>query len=388
MRKAIHYPVTTILYFIAVAFTVLNLGASFLGIPNVAFLSLFILTINYLFWRTFSLQLHNKVSAFILFLTPLLLLNITLSIEAANTGIYWALWLMFIIALVKIISKMTQNQLNYILRNIPYILLLATVLLYIILFPHLNRSLPTKNSLGLFAAATLISAMSIKQRFRMVIVACASMFILLASDSRSSLAFGVGTVGLYLISRARPKYSFLYIIALVAVLAFQQPLYNLVEEKMLKKELYATNLDQAIESAQKERTDLLIAGWQLFKERPLEGFGLKTKYYEGRLELTPGASVHVHNGYLGTLIETGLLISLVVLLFVIKIIVKIFKLILVASKDYDKIWLFFIVFGFIRSYGENYLFFNIGNVFSIIFIFLCLIILFGGKRLSLLPLIK
>ncbi|MCP9236774.1 O-antigen ligase [Lewinella sp. JB7] len=388
MSKAIERQLVGLFYGVAVIYTIVNLGGTFIGIPGVVFLAIFGVTVVYLYWQTFARTLSKNIASLLTFSIPLFVLNVSFSIEPINTGVYWVLWLMFLIALIKIIQRLNQADLNRILRHVPYMLLVASVVLYIVLFPYLTYSLPTKNSLGLFAGATLISAMSIQSLARKGLVGSVALFILIASDSRSSLVFAIGIVVIYLVSIARMKYGLVYMLAIVLLLIFEQPLYTFFEDKMLKKELYATNLDQAIESAQKERTDLLIAGWELFKERPIEGFGLKTKYYEGRLALTPGAYVHVHNGYLGTLIETGLLISFLVVLFIIKILLKTVRLIVVAPKRYDKIWLFFILFGFIRAYGENYLFFNIGNIFSIVFVFFCLVLLLGGSRLSLLPLRK
>lgn len=149
---------------------------------------------------------------------------------------------------------------------------------------------------------------------------------------------------------------------------------------MLKKEAYASNLQEAIMFAHGERSDLLELGWEVFQEKPFLGFGLKSKYYEGRISLLEGNSTHVHNGYLGTLIETGVLISFFILIFLLRLIIKTWRGILLNRRgNYDNIWFFFLLFGLIRAYGENYLFFNLGNIFSIIFLFLSIVLVFGSN---------
>jgi len=384
-KKPITEQFVPLLYFIAVVYTVLNLGGGFLEIPGIFFLGVFISTVIYFFLRTLPLPLDRKSMLGILFITPLIFINCSLSIELINTSLYWALWLMFIVSLLKVIQRFSQNDLENIFNHIPYILLTASLILYIILFPYLGGSLPTKNSLGLLAGGTLIAALSIKKTKLRVSVICLALFILFESDSRSSLVFAIGITALYLLSSVRSKNAPIFMLGIVLLLIFQGNLYRLLEEKMLAKELYATNLSEAIESAQKERTDLLTSGWKIYLERPIMGYGLKTKYYEGRLEVAPGVFVHVHNGYLSTLIETGVIISFFVFLLLIKLLYKIGRQLLLLPKSYDKIWLYFILFGLIRAYGENYLFFNIGNIFSIFFVFLCALLLAQSRLKLVLP---
>jgi len=385
ISKPITDQLVPLFYLMAGIYTVLNLGGPFIGIPGVVFLGVFILTVNYFFFKTVKIKLRKKVGFFIFCFFPLIILNSIFSIETFNSSFYWILWLMFIISLVKIIQNLNQRQLDHLLYHLPYILLLASVLLYIILFPRLGTSLPTKNSLGLLSGATLIASVSIKDKWKRYLVFAIALLIVVQSDSRSSLVFSIGIVALYFTSSVNSKNSPLYIFGIILLLIFYQPLYNFFEEKMLSKERFATNLEEALRSAQKERTDLLELGWELFKEKPYVGFGLKSKYYEGRITLVQGSFVHVHNGYLSTLIETGIIITFFVAVFFLIITQQLIRLFFFQPKSFDKIWLFFIAFGFIRSYGENYLFFNIGNIFSIFFLFFCIILVVDSRLSLVLP---
>lgn len=306
-----------------------------------------------------------------------------MSIDTFNSMAYWVLWLMFAVGLIKIIKVIDQSQLEYILKHIPYIMLLASVTLYVLLFPYLNYSLPTKNSLGLISGGSLIAAMSIKNKKYKLASILISLTILIQSDSRSSLVFALGILLLHLAVGMNKKTLPLLLLVIIGFVGAFGSLYNWLEQKMLKKDVYATNLQEAIASAQAGRVDLLNIGWTLFKERPVVGFGLKSKYYEGRINIAEGKDIHVHNGYLGTLIETGILISFFVLLYVLSMLGSIIRAVLFMPRRLDKIWIFFILFGLARAYGENYLVFNIGNIFSIVFLFLGIILVFS-RRTSLL----
>lgn len=369
-------------YFIAIAYTSINLGGPYYDVPSIAFPLIFLSTVFILFFRLFKLSLNQKTKVALVFLMPLIVANGLMSIEVFNSFVYWGLWLMFTVGLLKIVRVIGQKEIEYILKHIPYILLLASIILYIMLIPYLQYSIPTKNSLGLISGGSLIAAMSINDmRYRWGAILI-SFTILFQSDSRSSLVFALGILFLYILLGMNKKTFPLLVLVIVGFIGSFGYLYNLLEQKMLKKEQYATNLQEAVTSAQKERTDLLIIGWELFKERPLIGFGLKSKYYEGRINAGGGKDIHVHNGYLGTLIETGVLISFLVLFYVLTLFSKIIKAILFISKRSEKIWIFFVSFGLIRAYGENYLIFNIGNIFSILFLFLGLVIVFE-RRISL-----
>lgn len=372
-----------LLYLISVLFVVLNLGSSYLGIPPTLFVAFLTLTIVMFFFNTFKTPLNGKILSIIIFLSPLILLNILNSIEIQTSIVYWALWLMLIISLSKVIQKMTQDKFNQLLKHIPFILLSSIITLYLILLPHLHRGLTTKNSLGLLAGATFIASLSIKHKIWRFVTLIVSLFITLESDSRSSLVFAVGIVAIYLLTNIKIKYSGIYILIVIASMSFQNEIYSYLEEKMTKKTYRSKNINDALTTAYDERQHLVEIGWDLFSKRPLIGYGLKTKYYEGQISLETGSSIHVHNGYVGTLLEVGVFISLFVFLFVISVFFNALRVLKSHKNPEIKIWIFFILFGFARAYGENYLFFNIGNIFSILFIFLCMVMIYPNKKLNL-----
>jgi len=359
-------------YFIAFVFTVLNLGGKYIGIPPSVYLIVFPLTVFFIFIKTLRFPLAKKKTMYFIFFLPLVISNCIVSIDFFNTGIYWFFWLLFLSSLLKIIDNLHVEQFRALVQHLPYIFLSAAVPLYFILFPYLSTSLPTKNSLGILASAVVISSLSIAKSQKKIAVLLIGFWILNASESRSSLFFTLLVIGLYHIRYFKIRYVILYLLLILVGAFYQSELYHFVEEKMLKKEYYATNLNDAIAAAQEERFNLLIEGWKLYQERPFLGFGLKTNYFEGRLSIVEGVYTGVHNGYMETLLETGFFVGFVVLIFVLLTLTKTLKLLILG---YNNVWLYFLVFGFFRAYGESYLYFNIGNIFSILFLFFSLLII-------------
>jgi len=362
----------TFFYFIAFVFTVLNLGGKYIGIPPRVYLSVFSLTVSFVFIKTLRFTLDKKKAMYFIFFLPLVISNCIVSIDIFNTSIYWFFWLIFLISLFKISDNLYIEQFRALVQHLPYIFLSATVPLYFILFPYLSTSLPTKNSLGILASAVVISSLSIAKPNKKIGVLLIGLWILNASDSRSSLFFTLIIIALYHIGHFKIRYIMLYLLLILVGAFYQSELYHYVEEKMLNKEYYATNLNDAISAAQEERFNLLIEGWKLYQERPFLGFGLKTNYFEGRLSIVEDVYTGVHNGYLETLLETGFFIGFVVFIFVLLTLTKTLKLLI---SGYNNVWLYFLIFGFFRAYGESYLYFNIGNIFSILFLFFSLLII-------------
>jgi len=371
--KGIHIKSIIIaLYVIAVLYTVFNLGSEYLGIPGLFYQGIFTSTVLVSFLYTIKWSLHKKTAIQILCILPLIGFNIYWSIDIKDSALYWFFWLLFLISLLKIVQQITPAQFDILLKHVPYVLLCTSILLLVFSWPRINESLPTKNSLGILSGASFIASTSIKKKNLGLLIAVLSLWVLNKSDSRSSMAFALAIVSLQQLMNFHVKHLGVYIIGLVLVVAFRQNIFNFIEDKMLKKEFFATNLKEAIESAQSERTMLLQEGWKIFKERPITGYGLKTDYQKGRLSIVEGHFTGVHNGYLETLIEVGLFLSIFIGFIVLKVLYEILKHI---REQKNNTWYMFLLFGLIRAYGESYLYFNIGNMFSIIFIFLTIVLI-------------
>lgn len=377
--KKIFPDLSILLYFISLVFTVTNLGGPYIGIPNLIFRLVFVGTIFWLFLTTQLIYSNRNEIILLVIFIPFVFLNSFFSINSFDSAFYWTFWLMFIFSIAKLIRIEEDNAIKRFFQNLPYILFTATLILYLILLPYIGRGLPTMNSLGIISGSSLIAALNIRNIFHRWGIFSFSLFVLAVSNSRSSLAFAIFIIILYFLSTISLKKSPLLFISILLILFFQNNIYDILEEKMTSKEYNISTLDGAIESAYGVRAQLILQGIEVFKESPILGHGLKSKYYIGKVFDVPGNYVHVHNGYLGTLIESGLIISIILLIFIFIIIKRILTAIILHPNRVNKVWVALIFFGFIRAYGENYLFFNIGNIFSISFIILCMIIVIKPK---------
>jgi O-antigen ligase len=360
------------LYAIGILYPILNLGGSYIGIPGVVFQVVFVTFVLVAFFYTIRWDAPPQVLIIFFVALPFIGFNIYYSIDFMGSLLYWMLWLCFIFAIFKTIKVMHPADFRALMSHVPFMLLTTSLVLFAVLFSRINESLPTKNSLGILSAAALISCLVIENKSVKLVCIIISLVILNMSDSRSSFFFALAVIGFYQVLKFSSKHIGLYIISLLLLSFSFSTIFEFVEQKMVQKEYQATNLQDAISSASRERTLLLEKGWEVFLDRPMFGYGIKTKYQEGRISIVKGHDMGVHNGYLGALIEVGLFLSLFIVLGLIKILSRSFKIIINKKAN---IWVMLVLFGLIRAYGENYLFFNLGNLFSIIFILLCAILL-------------
>jgi O-antigen ligase len=366
------------IYFVSLAFTIVNLGGSYLGIPGIVFKLLFSGSVMYLSFVTKNLILPKNLKLLLVLCSPIILINCVVSLEIINTTIYWVFFLLTLTSFTRIINEIDRESYNYLFKHLTYSLLITSLVLFLILLPHLSENLPTKNSLGMFAGASVISAFSLKSNFKKIPIVLIGGAIVLASDSRSALAYTILVVGLYFLKSIKFKNGVWIIVISLTLFIFKGKITSVVEKKMTQKEYLSNNANEAIQMAYIERQILLYQGWDLFMKRPFFGHGLKAEYRHLLKGLGSSHSVHVHNGYLANLIETGLLLSIIVLLVILSIVRK--AIYFFFSRSYNlSVWVFLLLFGFMRGYGESYLFFNIGNTFSFIFLFLSITFIMKPK---------
>jgi O-antigen ligase len=110
----------------------------------------------------------------------------------------------------------------------------------------------------------------------------------------------------------------------------------------------------------RDRIELVQAGWNLFKSRVFFGHGLKADY---RALLAHGLSrkVHVHNGLIGVLLEGGVIGLAFPLYFIVNAITR-------YTFRLRIIHVVVMLFMLLRAYGESYFFYNIGNLPSLVFL--------------------
>ena len=357
-------------YFVAVFFTISNLGGVFLNIPNFVFYSGFGISTVWLFWKLIGIGLPRRVKLLIIVIFPLAFFNIVLSIEPYTSAIYWISTLSIYVSFSKIILKLTRYELELLESEMPRMLAIASLLLLIIIYPHINEGLTTKNSLGMFAGGLTLLSLGIANFFFRFISVLLGLSLAIISDSRSALVYAVILLLLYYLSRIRRFSAAQILIILLTVVCTFGYVTSFLGNKILEKEAGALTASTALELAFQERNDLLVAGWKLFVNRPFFGFGLSAPY-ENLLNLGLEKEYHVHNGYLATLIEVGLVISVIMFYLLFRSLKNILANVRLSHFRISHIESF-LLFGYFRAYGESYLFFNIGNLFSLLFVFLFL----------------
>lgn len=355
------------LYFIALAFTIANLGGKFLGIPSVVFLILFAGSTFWLFFKVLYTPLDRRSTYFLILLFFSGVFNVIYSIDPWHTMLYWFLYMLLLVSFLKVILKLDRNSFVDLLKTLPVLFFLASTLLYLILFNNLDQEVSTKNSLGMFSGALVLTSLNINSNKRRLFLVLIGFFILFESDSRSAIVYTIMIAFLYVLSIIKSLKIYQIFLLVLSGLIFSGAVIKIVSSKIVAKDIRAVNSSDALNTAIDERQLLLEHGWALFLEKPFFGYGLDAEYETLMYDSSQG--LHVHNGYLETLIQAGLVISIPLFWLILNFMITLARN--WASNGIKmNTYVLLILFGFGRAYGESYLFFNIGNLFSVVFIFL------------------
>ncbi len=167
------------------------------------------------------------------------------------------------------------------------------------------------------------------------------------------------------------------VVWLIFLMLFSIAFIGKIEEialtKLMQKEYQADNTSEAIDGAILERQILIDQGYELIKKKPFFGYGMKSKYEKLMEGIGEAQDLSVHNGYMEIIIQLGIVSSMPFALLIIFLLRRMLKTFLFQRNSFGITHLF-IIFGLIRGYGESYLFFNIGNMFSIFFLFFTIVL--------------
>jgi O-antigen ligase len=371
MSSKIFKKVLNVLWFLAIIFPIFNLGAWFIGIPKFLFNILFPGTVLYLFFVLRNLSNSNKIKDVFKLALPFIFINCLISISPNSTLAYWPIYILLVSSIDKIITNISAKQFEDLKNMIPHFFAITSVITYIILFPYINSGLSTKQSLGMISGAWLITSVYAK-KFKLIYIVL-SCFILLESDSRGSIAFAFIVIFIYLLTQIKSKNAVWIISLIIISISFIGKVEQIALNKLMQKEYQADNTSEAIDGAILERQILIDQGYELFKQKPVFGYGMKSHYEKLMEGLGEAQDLGVHNGYLEILIQLGIVSSIPFALLIIFLLLRVLKTFL-FQRNFFGITHLFIIYGLIRGYGESYLFFNVGNMFSIFFLFFTILL--------------
>ena len=362
----------------SVIYPIFVVGPIHLGFPNL--LPLFLPIFHFsLFFLRLKEAMYSKNQLFILGAFSILaILNSFFSSDSIHSNLYWVLWFILIINFIGYMSKYNDLRIVFRILNTGWIYLLISCLIIFILIRNVGGDFPAKNSLGIICAAGLSLSLNISKKTVRIIVFSLFFLMLLWSESRSSLALGIISVLFFIAFRMKHNYR-LILTSLILIITFSGPIYSGIESIIMAKVYRTDNAQEGLENSILLRQLLLQRGVEGLKQKPIFGYGINTKYYEDFKLPLGEKSIGVHNGYLSMFLECGSVIGIIFVMLSIRLV----YMILFKSRysRIDTVLKSFLLYGFMRAYGEDYFLFNMGNIFSLFFILSFLFYLLKHKEI-------
>lgn len=256
-----------------------------------------------------------------------------------------------LIALIYSLKHYSLKELIDYLNSRKNLLVVTYVVVGIILFSQYGFSENTaKNSVSIVLIGLLSLTGTYKDNYLLTVIVILTLLLL---GSRSSIAI---VLVLFLFVNLR-RFSFKRVLLFIIVgLVLSTVISSLIELGFSVKDNGGSFIEGIFEAVE-ERDHLISQGLEVLWERPLIGVGLGHDYYTDVIIGIRGGSYHVHNGYLHTLIEIGIL-NFAILIFIL----------FYRNKRFLQNEMFFLtlIYVLMRAYGESYFFLNYGNIFSVL----------------------
>lgn len=352
------------------------------GLPPSAstVLLLIILTIPLIvfgfYHRQFVKVTKNKLLIF--FCLFMVLFNIILSEDIFLSLQYWVVYVALIygfyiwLVLIKP-TPLYASFLHTLTLRIGVFVGLSAVMIFVLLLVLNITSLRTFNSLGIIsgsAIAFLYFAQDINKKFKWILIILLAI-ALFSSLSRSSLIFTVLSIVMVetlLSNQNRGRKVFVLLSGIVFTLFYSDNLLNWLSEK----ELSAFTSFAQIQTLNDDRSLLINQFLDTYTDNFFTGYGVNV-YYGSLPAWDKVENTHVHNGILDTILQVGVPLGIIFVVFYFKALKKAFKL---ARKNARYAAIFgFLMYYLIRGYGESYFMLNIGNPMSISVIILIVFLL-------------
>ncbi|AUC79544.1 hypothetical protein CW736_09255 [Nonlabens sp. MB-3u-79] len=343
-------------------------------------LLLVVLVIPFFVVGVFKRRYHNfgKYSFVILLSLVLVIFNILLSEDIKLSLQYWIVYLVFTYGFYIWWCEIdsSENRTSIILRLTSrvgvYVGISALVILILLMALEIN-DLKTFNSLGIISGSAICYlwfVKGIKTRFKWLLIAFLAVALFI-SLSRSSLVFTILTifmVEILLSNQGKIRKAFIVFSGLIFVFFFSGSLLDWLSQKELSG---ITSFSQ-IQNLNDDRSRLIENFMETYDDNFFTGYGINVSYQElSSWDIVD--NLHVHNGILDTVLQVGIPLAIVFIVFYLLALKRSYHL---ARNNSS----FAAIFGFLtyyafRSYGESYFMLNIGNPMSISVIILVLFVL-------------
>jgi O-antigen ligase len=343
----------------------------------VSVVGLFLLT-GYFVVKTYKLRIPQSFLTIIKFAFPLISLNVIFSINPIESLIHWVLVILIYVAYSKSIDRLTRDEIMSLFKLLPWMIFTSAVIIYLGIKLVVIGSISTYNSIGMISGGSLVLSRCSTSKYR-DLISLLSFLILLDSHSRGSIIIATFCFVILFIRQELTYRRFfsLRVVFLVTLFVFfgtgvVSHFTDSLAFKSSEKELMDVGLIGSLKDSNEDRLVLIDHGIDLARRRPILGWGLNSNYssYMVMDELNMGLQgLHVHNGYLSMFIEVGILLSLFFMVYIIKLLLLLTHPVQKELKLLKQSVALFILYGLLRGYGEDYLFLNMGNIFSQYLIF-------------------
>lgn len=372
-------------WFISVALVpLITIFGSDLGIPSWAVqILLFALLsgpfLNYFINQGYSLKMGGE-SLFFVYSMIFVIFNIVLSLDPFVSLVYWITYIFFIVGIriwIKTINVTGGNQLNdFVKTKLGYFILGSLILMYIGIFLLGLASAKTYNAFGIISGSALAFFWfhKSKQILKISIISVLLYFVFI-SLSRSSLliVFAVILLMEILFSKNKLGTIVLCLTVFISLNFFSESILNWIAQKDNDVQLSSFSDLGKIN----DRSVLVDNFFRIYQNNFFLGYGINTDYYN-LPEWDIVGNIGVHNGILDMILTVGVPLSLFIGFLVFVSVKNLWRLLLI-DPSYKAVFAF-VLYCVVRSYGESYFVLNIGNVMSLLFIFV-LIYFFNKKKL-------
>ncbi|MCH6257902.1 O-antigen ligase family protein [Puniceicoccaceae bacterium K14] len=348
-------------------------GARHLAIPSVVLPLGIMASIAYVWVATTHLGLArfrtNSIHLILVF-AFLGIINCLLAMDPKASAMPWCLWLC-LFSLMEILKDKLRYLLISTIEIFPIALSIFLVFSVAVGWGDFGVGTKSGQVWATYAGPLVIFSLFSKSKYRYIYLAI-GVLSLIGSVSRGamiSLALSLSFIG-YMRKGRKPIYLCLVPVAIIALFASgiaQDIIRSFFAIKILRPDQTAMD-DLSLTTGY--RFNLWVEGVKLIAQRPF-GYGLGDSYHAllGAAVGKDSGRISVHNGYITTILETGVIIGGLMISIISISAYRVFK-IAFRNRLRPAQYIFgFYIFYMTRAMTENYLIFNTGNITSIIFIY-------------------
>lgn len=384
--------VTSVLFYIfAVLFAYVQNATSLTGgAPGGAMLvygALWAIYGSYVMLR-YRANLPSGFYLFIALLAALAALNIMVSLSLKEGLLRWGVWFGMVIVLANVVYQFRAWQIRKLLVHLCYSCVLFVIISWLFHYGDFGRSTKMNQVIGGYSGAGLILAFAIRDfKIRLVII-LGFIVSIFGTASKGALLFTAVATLPYILywCKIRASSAVLWLVGLAPIVGVLGVLFapSLVESFLASKSVkngWSLSVTEVFEYSADQRKELFSAGVDLIEKKPL-GYGIGDGYEKYLAYLNSGKPIHVHNGFLSTVIEAGVLAGGLLCFGFIGLIVLLLKSENPSGSNLKWIAASFLLFTILRNFSENYFMFSFFNLMSVVLLITLLVIMFhlSGRK--------